>query len=85
VSVGTFVLRFLDPASANSDLPLRRDLAEFGASTQGGQPYSQVVFTMITADVEGADLTLTVRPIGDEPRRLFQMVLARDVLFALCP
>jgi hypothetical protein len=40
---------------------------------------------MIRADVEGADLTLTVRPIGDQPRRLFQMVLARDVLFALCP
>jgi len=85
VPIGTFVLRFPDPASASSDLPLRRGLAEFGASTQGGQPYSQVAFTMITADVEGADLTLTVRPIGDEPRRLFQMVFARDVLFALCP
>jgi hypothetical protein len=85
VPVGTFVLRFLDPASANSDLPLRQGLAEFGASAQGGQPYSQVAFTMITADVEGSDLTLTVRPIGDEPRRLFQMVFARDVLFALCP
>jgi hypothetical protein len=71
--------------SANSDLPLRRDLAEFGASVQGGQPYSQVAFTMIRADVEGSDLTLTVRPIADEPRRHFQMVLARDVLFALCP
>jgi hypothetical protein len=55
VPVGTFVLHFLDPDSASSDLPLRRDLA------------------------------LTVRPIADEPRRLFQMVLARDVLFALCP
>ena len=85
VPVGTFVLRFLDPDSANADLPLRRGLAEFGASAQGGQLYSQVAFTMITADVEGSDLTLTVRPIGDEPRRLFQMVLARDVLFALCP
>jgi hypothetical protein len=83
--VGTFVLGFLDPASANSDLPLRRGLAEFGASVQGGQPYSQVAFTMIRADVEGSDLALTVRPIADEPRRLFQMVLARDVLFALCP
>ena len=85
VPVGTFVLRFLDPDSASSDLPLRRDLAEFGASAQGGQLYSQVTFTMIRADVDGPDLTLTVRPIADEPRRLFQMVLARDVLFALFP
>ncbi len=85
VPVGSFVLHFLDPDSANADLPLRRDLAEFGASAQGGQPYSQVAFTMIRADVEESDLTLTVRPIGDEPRRLFQMVFARDVLFALCP
>jgi hypothetical protein len=85
VPVGTFVLRFPDPASASSDFPLRRALAEFGASAQGGQPYSQVAFTMTAADVEGSDLTLTVRPIGDEPRRLFQMVFARDVLFALCP
>jgi len=83
--VGSFVFHFLDPASASSDLPLRRALAESGASAQGGQPYSQVVFTMTGADVEGSDLTLTVRPVGDEPRRLFQMVFARDMLFALCP
>ncbi len=83
--VGTFVFSFPDPASANSDLPLRRGLAEFGASVQGRRPYSQVAFTMIGAGVEGSDLILTVRPIADEPRRLFQMVLARDVLFAICP
>jgi len=83
--VGSFVFHFLDPASASSDLPLRRALAESGASAQGGQPYLQVVFTMTGADVEGSDLTLTVRPVGDEPRRLFQMVFARDMLFALCP
>jgi hypothetical protein len=83
--VGTFVLGFLDPTSADFDLPLRRGLAEFGASAQGGQPYSQIAFTMIEAGVEGTDLTLTVRPIDDEPGRLFQLVLARDVLFALCP
>jgi hypothetical protein len=83
--VGTFVFGFRDPSSANSDLPLRRGLAESGVSVQGGHPYSQVAFTMITASVEGADLTLTVRPVDDQPRRLFQLVLARDVLFALCP
>jgi hypothetical protein len=83
--IGTFVFGFLDPVSANSDLSLRRGLAESGVSIQGGKPYSQVAFTMIGADVEGSDLTLTVRPIADEPRRLFQMVLSRDVLFALCP
>lgn len=83
--IGTFVLGFPDPESANSDLPLRRGLAELGASAQGGRPYSQVAFTVIRADVEESDLTLTVRPIADEPGRLFQMVLARDVLFALCP
>jgi len=83
--IGAFVFHFLDPASASLDLPLRRALAESGASAQGGQPYSQVVFTMTGADVEGSDLILTVRPVGDEPRRLFQMVFARDMLFALCP
>jgi hypothetical protein len=85
MAVGTFVLHFLDPTSANADLPLRRGLAELGASAPGGQPYSEVAFTLIRADVEESDLTLIVRPIADEPRRLFQMVLARDVLFALCP
>ena len=83
--VGTFMLGFPDQASADSDLPLRRGLAESGVSVQGGQPYSQVAFTMIAAGVEGADLTLTVWPIDDEPGRLFRLVLARDVLFALCP
>lgn len=83
--VGTFVFGFPDPSSATSDLSLRRSLAEHGVSVQGGYPYSQIAFTMITASVEGADLTLTVRPTADEPGRLFQMVLARDVLFALCP
>jgi len=85
VPVGSFVFHFLDPASASLDLPLRQALAESGASAQGGQPYSQVVFTMTGADVEGSDLILTVRPVGDEPRRLFRMVFARDMLFALCP
>jgi hypothetical protein len=83
--IGSFVFHFLDPASANSDLPLRRGLAEAGASAQAGQPYSQVAFTLTGANVEGSDLTLTVRPVGDQPKRLFQMVFARDVLFALCP
>ena len=83
--IGAFVFHFLDPASASLDLPLRQALAESGASTQGGQLYSQVVFTVTAADVEGSDLIITVRPVGDEPRRLFQMVFARDMLFALCP
>jgi len=83
--IGAFVFHFLDPASASLDLPLRQALAESGASAQGGQLYSQVVFTVTAADVEGSDLILTVRPVGDEPRRLFQMVFARDMLFALCP
>jgi hypothetical protein len=70
---------------AQSDLEPRRLLAEKGTSLATKAPYSQAVFSVSKASVEGSSLVLRVAPAGNVPRRLFDMVFRRDMLFAICP
>jgi hypothetical protein len=48
------------------------------------EPYPDTVFRVEDATVLDTTLVLEVAPADDIPRRLFQMIFARDMLFAAC-
>lgn len=78
-------MHYTSPESAKADLALRRQMAQEGISLNVGQPYNETLFTLDEASVEGSDLVFQVSPISGMPRRLFDMVIADDMLFASCP
>lgn len=81
---GRIVFSYLDGATAAADLAGRRKLAETGLSQRVGQPIADALFTVTDAHVDGTTLTLDVAPVEDRPRRLLDMVFARDMVFAGC-
>jgi hypothetical protein len=83
--VGLVVMHFLNAGEAKADLVPRRSLAQNGISTMTHRPYRDVLFTVASAAVAGSDLVMQLRPVGNQPQHLFQMVDARDMLFAACP
>jgi len=83
--IGRIVFHYSVVEAAVADLPLRRGLAEEGVSPSRKAPYSEAFFTLVEAVADGEDLIFTVLPVDDQPRRLFQMVLYRDMSFAGCP
>jgi len=84
-TVGVVLMHYPDAATARSDLPTRRAIATDGRSLQTGQPYRDGLVTLESAAARGGDLTLALRPAHDRPQTLFNMVEARDLLFAACP
>jgi len=83
--IGRIVFHYSVAEVAAADLPLRRTLAESGFSQSREAPYSEVFLTFVEAVADGEDLVFTVRPANDQPKRLFQMVVYRDMTFAGCP
>jgi hypothetical protein len=83
--VGLFVLHYANADDAQADLEPRRQLAQDGISLRARQPYRDLAFTVQEAFVQDNDLVLQVSPVNDMPRRLFSIILARDMLFAACP
>ena len=51
-------------------------------SVRAREPYADAVFQVVDGRVDGAILTLDVSPVAGQPRRLFDMVYARDMVFA---
>ena len=47
-------------------------------------PYRDVAFTLEEATTVGQDVVLEVEPLGDPPTVLFDRVMRRDALFAIC-
>jgi hypothetical protein len=82
--VGRIAMGFLDPADAQADLEPRAAIARDGTSLVSRRPYAEAVFTLDDARVDDATLVFDVSPAGDMPRRLFQMIQARDMAFAGC-
>jgi hypothetical protein len=82
--VGRIAMGFLDPAHAEADLGPRSAIARDGISLSSRRPYADAVLTLDDARVEDTTLILDVSPVDDMPRRLFQMVQARDMAFAGC-
>lgn len=83
--IGRIVFHYSVAEAAAADLPLRQTLAEGGFSQHYEAPYSEVFFTIVEAVADVEDLVFTVRPANDQPKRLFQMVVYRDMTFAGCP
>jgi len=83
--IGRIVFHYSVAEAAAADLPLRQTLAEGGFSVSREASYSEVFFTLEKASVEKEDVVLTVLPINNQPRRLFEMILYRDMIFAGCP
>lgn len=83
--VGLIVMDYALAGDAQADLELRHQLATQGESIIAKSPYSQSVFTLDKASVIGSDLVLQVSPLGNAPRRIFDMVFRHDMLFAACP
>jgi hypothetical protein len=82
--MGRVVMGFLDHASAQADLEPRAGMARTGISLRAGVPYSETLFTLQDANVDGTSLVLHVAPLDDIPRRLLQMLQTRDMAFAGC-
>ena len=82
--VGRIAFGYVDPKDADADLAPRQTLADTGISQRVGQPYADAVFGVVDGRVDGAALILDVAPVEDAPRRLFDMVWVRDMIFAGC-
>jgi hypothetical protein len=83
--IGLIVMHYPDEADAQADLEARQQMAQEGISVQMMQPYSEALFSLDDASVEENNLILRVSPANELPRRLFQMVIRRDMGFAACP
>lgn len=81
-TVGVVLMHYPDAATARSDLPTRRAIAAAGRSRFA---LARPPYRLESAAAHGGDLTLELRPAGDRPQILFDMVLQDDVLFAACP
>lgn len=82
---GLIALHYNTSGDAQTDLKARRTLAQNGDSLVNNTPYSQEIFTLDSANVDGGDLLLHVSPVGGQPQLLFDMWQQRDLLFAACP
>jgi len=82
--VGTIAFQYDSPEAAEADLSPRRALPETGMSSTYERPIAEVYFTVLTAEVEGSAVVLTVAPVNGQPRRLFRMLLYLDAPFAGC-
>ena len=83
--VGLLVFHYAASGDAQVDLAARRTLASTASSLLTNKPYSDEVFSVEAATASGSDLVLRVRPVQDQPQRLFIMWYSRDLLFAACP
>lgn len=83
-SAGLVVMHYADARTAAADLAPRRAIATDGRSLVTNLPYREGVFTVLGAAADRGDLTLQLRPAHDQPRRLFEMFVRRDMIFAGC-
>src|SRR5262249_52746788 len=83
--LGLIVFHYAASGDAQADLAARRTLASTGTSLAANIPYSQATFSVEAAMASGSALELRVRPVQGQPKRLFAMWYARDLLFAACP
>lgn len=84
IPVGTIVFEYDAAELAALDLPFRQSLAETGTSASYDTAIADVYFAVIDASVDGSAIVLTVAPVDDRPRRLFDMIFRRDAPFAGC-
>jgi hypothetical protein len=79
------VLSYDGAAIAQSDLPLRRQLAEQGYSLLHLKPFDDFAFTVEDAQLDGNSMVLHVRPVTDNPQEIILSVRMPDAIFAGCP
>ena len=82
--VGTIAFVYRNEGDAEHDFEPRVLLAESGGSAHYEAPISESFFTLEGARLDGSTILLTVRPVDDQPRRLFQMLIYGDAPFAAC-
>lgn len=91
--VGRIVFAYADPEAASADLRARASLAAHGTSVRSARPYAESAFTLEAVQLRPSDdaqatgwsaVELEVEPTNEMPRRLFDMVFGRDMLFATC-
>ncbi|MFO7532983.1 MAG: hypothetical protein R6W93_11010, partial [Candidatus Limnocylindrales bacterium] len=83
-AVGRYVFAYERARDATTDLPARRRLIVEGESIRYGAPYRDKVFTLVDAVTEGRQLILDVAPVNDTPQTVFDVVIGRDMVFAIC-
>jgi hypothetical protein len=82
---GTIAIGFDRRTAAEADLSFRATEARNGISHRTQRPYSESVFAVDNAAVEGRTIVFDVSPTDEMPVRLFQMALSQDMSFAVCP
>ncbi len=82
--LGTLILNYSNTTQASNDLAARQKGAEEGMSFLTNLPYTESVFGLESAIANGNNLIFSLRPVKDQPARLFQMLYQRDMAFAGC-
>jgi len=82
--IGTIAFEYDRPELAAADLTSRALLAEEGMSTHSGAPISESLFTILDTALVDRAIVWTVRPVDEQPNRLFRMVFLLDAAFAGC-
>jgi hypothetical protein len=79
------VFSYSDAATAQRDLPLRRQLAEQGYSMLHFKPFATFAFTVEDTQLDGASMVLHVRPVAVNPMEIMLTIAMPDAVFAGCP
>jgi hypothetical protein len=82
---GRIVMRYDNDEHADADLDVREDAARTGNSLATRRPYSEDVFSVENASVDGRDLIMELGPPEERDFvALNDALRARDLLFAQC-
>jgi hypothetical protein len=85
--IGMIVMQFSNVEDANEDLQARQQLAQTGlVRGKDKRTYGEVFFTLgQDAKLNGRQIIFLVKPVDNDPSRLFMMIDLMDLTFATCP
>jgi hypothetical protein len=82
--LGTLIMNYPTIADPQADLAKRQKLAEEGLSLVTRSAYKESVFGLESTAAVGNNLIFKLRPVDNQPRKLFEMFYQRDMSFASC-
>jgi hypothetical protein len=83
-ALGTLVMHYTSVTAAQNDLEARKIGASEGMSFTVNQSYKESVFGLESATTDNNSIIFKLRPVKNEPKRLFEMLYQRDMPFAGC-
>lgn len=82
-AVGVLAFQFASDTDARADLDARRNAATLGVN-KDGKRYLDEAFTVTGAVLSAEQVVIAMKPLQNEPRRVFDLIRSHDAAFAAC-